>query len=330
MPCLFFHPIIIPRPPRLLYFLLDHLFCFNILRERMPVAPVLPPVEGSSPTAWQAGGDVVYGSRLSSSTCDSVRIYRSVAEAPQERDGNQAIGVALDSDRAGSVTDAAPDAPLLGPSCTIRYISSDCEDFEKNKTGDPKVLWASPGVKLLPSAGSRPRRPFHKWVQTLNRRHIERWRPHRPDADGQAHSTLANRETGSSSYRRHSSSISSFAYVSAMRDASISGASTSIVASSRRQKARSSKRLSKTDRSSRASCSVRYSEDGLPHDGPQSQADPAILERSKQRRRIIEELIETEEGYIGDIKFLMNVSEPLRYGWRQRQRLCAIFIRSRV
>ncbi|KAL2017916.1 hypothetical protein VTK56DRAFT_1572 [Thermocarpiscus australiensis] len=35
--------------------------------------------------------------------------------------------------------------------------------------------------------------------------------------------------------------------------------------------------------------------------------DPAVMERSLQRRRILEELISTEEGYIGDVRFLMNV-----------------------
>lgn len=35
--------------------------------------------------------------------------------------------------------------------------------------------------------------------------------------------------------------------------------------------------------------------------------DQAVTERSLQRRRILEELIETEESYIGDVRFLMNV-----------------------
>ncbi|KAK8048847.1 RhoGEF domain-containing protein [Apiospora phragmitis] len=35
--------------------------------------------------------------------------------------------------------------------------------------------------------------------------------------------------------------------------------------------------------------------------------DPTVMERQLQRRRVIEELISTEESYIGDIKFLMNV-----------------------
>jgi hypothetical protein len=42
--------------------------------------------------------------------------------------------------------------------------------------------------------------------------------------------------------------------------------------------------------------------------------DPATIERSLQRRRILEELISTEESYIGDVRFLMNVcASPRRF-----------------
>lgn len=40
-----------------------------------------------------------------------------------------------------------------------------------------------------------------------------------------------------------------------------------------------------------------------------SLADLAAIERSLQRRKVLEELISTEEGYIGDVRFLMNVIE---------------------
>ena len=51
---------------------------------------------------------------------------------------------------------------------------------------------------------------------------------------------------------------------------------------------------------------VRLSED-VTHQERPSLADPAITDRSLQRRRILEELITTEESYIGDVRFLMNV-----------------------
>lgn len=53
--------------------------------------------------------------------------------------------------------------------------------------------------------------------------------------------------------------------------------------------------------------SNRCSEDSGGLDRPQN-LDKAAVERSLQRRRILEELISTEEGYIGDVRFLMNVS----------------------
>ncbi|KAK8114263.1 RhoGEF domain-containing protein [Apiospora kogelbergensis] len=62
-----------------------------------------------------------------------------------------------------------------------------------------------------------------------------------------------------------------------------------------------------TERSSRASYSrTRFSEESTRLERTVS-ADPAVMERQLQRRRVIEELISTEESYIGDIKFLMNV-----------------------
>lgn len=36
--------------------------------------------------------------------------------------------------------------------------------------------------------------------------------------------------------------------------------------------------------------------------------DRAMVQRALQRRRILEELISTEEAYIGDVRFLINVS----------------------
>jgi hypothetical protein len=68
---------------------------------------------------------------------------------------------------------------------------------------------------------------------------------------------------------------------------------------------------SRTDRSSRASVSgTRRSEDSFCLDR-QVSADPAVIGRALQRRRILEELINTEESYIGDVRFLMNACRCL-------------------
>ena len=76
---------------------------------------------------------------------------------------------------------------------------------------------------------------------------------------------------------------------------------------------RSSQGHSRTDRSSKISITgARLSVDGTYVDRPMGMdpmgMDPAVTERSLQRRRILDELINTEEGYIGDVRFLMNVS----------------------
>ncbi|PNP57972.1 hypothetical protein THARTR1_02130 [Trichoderma harzianum] len=154
--------------------------------------------------------------------------------------------------------------------------------------------------------------PFHKWMRTIHRRAQHRptrsddsFGSLRPPFDPDVHSRTAHwRRT----HHRQSSSGSSFAFVSAVRSASASLASVSVSAVARsRRNAPRSQGFSTTERSSRASISgPRASEDsGLLE--TQSLANLAAMERSLQRRRVLEELISTEEGYIGDIRFLMNV-----------------------
>jgi hypothetical protein len=75
-----------------------------------------------------------------------------------------------------------------------------------------------------------------------------------------------------------------------------------------------STRGQRTECSSRASISVaRRSEDSF-YPERQAPTDPAVVERSLQRRRILEELVRTEEGYIADLRFLINASFPLGNG----------------
>lgn len=152
--------------------------------------------------------------------------------------------------------------------------------------------------------------PFHKWMRTLRRRAGRRQCASTIDdtlrqtapADGLR--SLSNR----ASHHRQSSSGSSFGFVEAVRTASVSLASGSVFSRSRRNSASSSRTQTHTDCSSRASISRnRYSEESAGLDKPQV-LDKAAVERSLQRRRILEELISTEEGYIGDVRFLMNVS----------------------
>lgn len=188
---------------------------------------------------------------------------------------------------------------------TTMDITAEVPQIIIDQSPTPEI--ESENLEQLKSQG-----PFHKWMRTIHRRAQHRhtrsdesFGSLRPPFDPDVHSRTAHwRRT----HHRQSSSGSSFAFVSAVRSASASlaSASVSVVARSRRNVPRS-QGFSTTERSSRASISgPRVSEDsGLREN--QSLANLAAMERSLQRRRVLEELISTEEGYIGDIRFLMNV-----------------------
>ena len=154
--------------------------------------------------------------------------------------------------------------------------------------------------------------PFQRWMKSLHRRAAQR--PSLLSNNGGFPTNLLQSEDidrVSSSrklgHRLSSSSGSSFGFITAVRSASASLASVSAVAQSKR-KTRS--RISRTDRSSRASLTLpRMSEDSCRLDRSPS-IDVAAVSRALQRRRVLEEIINTEEGYIGDIRFLLNVSWP--------------------
>ncbi|KAF7559681.1 hypothetical protein G7046_g4477 [Stylonectria norvegica] len=158
---------------------------------------------------------------------------------------------------------------------------------------------------------TRSKGPFKKWVSSIHRRASRR--PLVWGADGTVTAYQSSDDTKHASPRktRHekssSSSGSSFGFVSAVRSASVSLASVSAVTRSRRNAARSHA-ASRTDRSSRASLSgPRASEDSTLVGRATATMDAAAAHRSIMRRRILEELISTEESYIGDIHFLMKV-----------------------
>lgn len=172
-----------------------------------------------------------------------------------------------------------------------------------------------PGISPVPdllgqNISPDTKRPFKRWMKSLHRRaglrpSVLRRRQlpsHLFEPSDLTHAALTHRQ------HRPSTSESSYGFVAAVRSASVSLASVSSMARSRRNSARS--RTSRTDRSSRASMSAtRMSEDSACMDRP-NKIDLAAAERAIQRRRILEEIISTEEGYIGDIRFLINVGMP--------------------
>jgi len=175
--------------------------------------------------------------------------------------------------------------------------STDLPTFSLSRDGsDTPVVQVE---LLLPTA-----RPFHKWMKNLHRRAHRR---HKASSTTEPFPDYSlEHDPMHRSVHRKSSSGSSFGFVAAVRSATVSLASASVKTRRRRHGARSSLHT-RTDHSSRGSISGnRISEDSVcfervPH------TDPAVTERLLQRRRILEELITTEESYIGDIRFLMNV-----------------------
>ncbi|KAK8056984.1 hypothetical protein PG993_002211 [Apiospora rasikravindrae] len=186
-------------------------------------------------------------------------------------------------------------------------LHTECDDESPAPSTDiPQINFGDDWHLYEDTKSPRAAKPFHRWIKTLQRR-AHRPRTQKPE-DGSSGSQELFPPLGDnvpSLRHRKSSSDSSFGYVAGIRSASISLAG-SAMTRSKRNTVRSS-RCSRTERSSRASYSrTRFSEESTRCERTVS-IDPAVMERQLQRRRIIEELISTEESYIGDIKFLMNV-----------------------
>jgi hypothetical protein len=152
-------------------------------------------------------------------------------------------------------------------------------------------------------------RPFNKWMRDLQKRARHRRQTVSCDVDG---STLERELFDSPTVQsriRHKKSLSgsSFGFVTAVKSATVSLASFSVAPRSRRTGV--SSRHQRTDRSSKASNAGRLSEDSS-YIARGMVIDQAVLNRLLQRRRILEEVINTEESYVGDVKFLMNVGYP--------------------
>ncbi|KAK4129595.1 hypothetical protein N657DRAFT_86481 [Parathielavia appendiculata] len=233
---------------------------------------------------------------LNGASCDMTR------GAEQPEDADPAEKPADDEGKAGSALSAAMYALKDVPSAPL-----DQAQEADGAQGFVGVALQADHLRRHPSP--RSARPFKHWIRTLHRRALRRqdmlgydgslpqWLKDTGDVDDQ---------TRQSSHHRHSSSDSSFAFVTAVKSASVSVAGVSLLTRSWKTTIRSS-RGPRTERSRRASLSgPRVSEDSC---CPERQLplDPAVTKRAVQRRRILEELISSEEDYIGDVRFLMNV-----------------------
>jgi hypothetical protein len=148
--------------------------------------------------------------------------------------------------------------------------------------------------------------PFNKWIKKLEKRGTGRRKTVSCDLDASAleRELFESPAPNQKSVHKKSSSGSSFGFVTAVKSASISLASFSIAPRSRRTGI--SSRHHRTDRSSKTSQGGRLSEDSS-FLARGAVMDQAVTNRLLQRRRILEEIISTEENYIADVKFLTNV-----------------------
>ncbi|KAI0600211.1 hypothetical protein F4775DRAFT_75214 [Biscogniauxia sp. FL1348] len=211
---------------------------------------------------------------------DDFDLFRTDGEGDWKTlDNMAALGLTLENDEEKSRGSA--ELPVLS-----------LDGHESNVDGDD----ASPGMA----------RPFHKWMKNLHRR-AYRHKDYHTDTQAEPFPEFFLGDDHQAALgHRQSSSGSSYGFVAGVRSASISLASTSVVTRPRRHTTRSSL-LTRADRSSRGSTSApRCSEDSTCFERPVIM-DQEVTERLLQRRRILEEIINTEESYIGDIKFLMNV-----------------------
>lgn len=158
--------------------------------------------------------------------------------------------------------------------------------------------------------------PFRRWMSTLRRRHVRIRKTHVPDVP---HSSvdliedkaamLAPLNTLSESLRPRSGSFSSsLACVTAMKSSSITMTSASIAPPSD---------AGGFQGKARAGCrSSGFSDARRSTDSHTGALGPIIDEsawlRSLQRRKIVEELISSEESYIADLKVLVNVRSFLK------------------
>lgn len=217
-----------------------------------------------------------------------------------------------------------PDGPDAGNPLNLSYITQDQKAIdgtkvighndkrnEKQTNPQPQLNFEDTEAETLQKDTTLEREhSFRRWMKSLRKKSI-----HGSSARSSSnklksgHAAHQNGPSGNPSLEllhRRASSDSSLGFVQAVRSASASLSSFSVVARSRRTTARSHG-LSRTDQSSRASfVGPRISEDSALTEA-QVVPDIAAVQRSAQRRRILEELISTEESYISDLRFLTTV-----------------------
>ena len=153
--------------------------------------------------------------------------------------------------------------------------------------------------------------PFRRWISTLRPKRSkmvgplkvrqERWSLDDFEESSLPKATLPGRRTISS--HRRGSSWSSSSFVEAINSARAGIGALNVAPSSRRNR---KSILRSSDVSSRVSRSGNRTSVDSGH-GSINLMDEAAWARGIQRRRTLEELVNSEEGYISDLKVLVNV-----------------------
>jgi hypothetical protein len=213
-------------------------------------------------------------------------------------DGKHGSPVTTESDAPwNTIENIAAIGLSLNAECSPQKLSSSIERFTLDDDNG----------KNMETSTHIPHYRFHKWIKTLQKKAVQRRRTMSGSQDNVAleRDLLCPQEGPGASRHKKSLSGSSLGFVTAVKSASISLASFSVDPRSRRTGI--SSRHQRTDHSSRASnVGVRLSEDSS-YLAKGVVMDEATNARSIQRRQVLEEIISTEEGYIADVKFLMNV-----------------------
>jgi hypothetical protein len=201
------------------------------------------------------------------------------------------------------------------------------QDIELDKDEDQcsiKILHAEHDARHMPSANAPSRsaippidnkRPFKRWISTLRRKRIDEgsqdtdpmtnFSLHPPGVNLAGHHTRTMQHDKSGPRGSTSTASSSIGFVTAMKSATMTLASASL--QPRSWKATRVDRLRSSERSSAQSGpEIRRSMDSqTPSLGPIM--DEAAWMRSLQRRKVLEELIASEESYVADLKVLISV-----------------------
>lgn len=154
-------------------------------------------------------------------------------------------------------------------------------------------------------------RPFVRWMSTLRRKNLAKGksltvRTQRWCLDDNEESSVPKQERQSRAKHQKTSSTSSSAFITAVKTASVSLASFS-VAPGTRQAARSS-RLRAEYRSSGQSQNEHRESTDIAGKVSEPFMDEAAWDRALRRRKVLEELVSSEESYVADLKVLTNVS----------------------